>query len=184
MVRIISGKYKGRLLKLPRGEHIRPTADRVKETIFNILSSRVKFENLVVLDLFAGTGALGFEAISRGAEKVYFVDNHHRAVEIIRMNAQNLGCADDVILVKDDALNFIDYADVEFDLIFADPPYMYPHVDKLVNKIWERKLLSEIGFFVLEHDSGIVFVEDMINFAIETRRDFGKTAITIFKHKR
>jgi len=68
-------------------------------------------------------------------------------------------------------------------LIFADPPYMYPHVDKLVDKIWERKLLSEIGFFVLEHDSGIVFVEDMINFAIETRRDFGKTAITIFKHK-
>jgi 16S rRNA (guanine966-N2)-methyltransferase len=73
VVRIISGKYKGRLIKLPRGENIRPTADRVKETIFNILSSRVEFENFVVLDLFAGTGALGFEAISRGAERVYFV---------------------------------------------------------------------------------------------------------------
>lgn len=183
MVRIITGKYKGRLLRISKGVDIRPTSDRVKETLFNILSSRIEFENLVVLDLFAGTGALGFEALSRGAGKVFFVDNYRKALNVISENAQALGCTDKVIIINDDVLNFIEYADEKFDLIFADPPYMYRHIDELVYKIWERKLLSEIGFFSLEHDSGILFTSDAVPFEIEARREFGRTAITIFKHK-
>jgi len=183
MVRIITGKYKGRTLKIPKNEDIRPTSDRVKETLFNILSNRINFEDLLVLDLFAGTGALGFEALSRGAEKVFFVDNYPKALKMIKDNAQILGCSDKIITVNDDALNFIDYADEKFDLIFADPPYMYPHIDELVHKIWERRLLSEIGFFSLEHDARIVFLPETTEFEIVTRREFGKTAITIFKYR-
>ncbi|CUS82393.1 16S rRNA (guanine966-N2)-methyltransferase [Candidatus Kryptonium thompsonii] len=183
MVRIITGKYKGRLLKLAKGNDIRPTSDRVKEALFNVLASRINFENLLVLDLFAGTGALGFEALSRGAEKVIFVDNHRGALRMIKENAQMLGCSEKVFVVNDDALNFIEYTNEKFDLIFADPPYMYPHIDKLVHKIWEKKLLSEIGFFSLEHDSGIVFTSETTPFEVETRRAFGKTAFTIFKYK-
>ncbi len=183
MVRIITGKYKGRLLKLVKGDDIRPTSDRVKETLFNVLSSRINFENLVVLDLFAGTGALGFEALSRGAEKAVFVDNSRIALKMIKENAQMLGCSNKVLIINDDVLNFIEYSNEKFDLIFADPPYMYPHIDKLIHRIWERKLLSEIGFFSLEHDSGIIFTSETMPFEIETRREFGKTAFTIFKYK-
>jgi 16S rRNA (guanine(966)-N(2))-methyltransferase RsmD len=183
MVRIITGKYKGRLLKLSKGVDIRPTSDRVKETLFNILSSRINFENLIVLDLFAGTGALGFEALSRGAERVFFVDNSGRALKAINENAQILGCVDKIVTINDDALSFIEYAGEKFDLIFADPPYMYPHINELVYKIWERRLLSDIGFFSIEHDSGIIFSTESVPFEIVTRREFGKTAITIFKHK-
>ncbi len=183
MVRIITGKYKGRLLKLVKGDDIRPTSDRVKETLFNVLSSRINFENLVVLDLFAGTGALGFEALSRGAEKAVFVDNSRIALKMIKENAQMLGCSNKVLIINDDVLNFIEYSNEKFDLIFADPPYMYPHIDKLIHRIWERKLLSEIGFFSLEHDSGIIFTAETMPFEVETRREFGKTAFTIFKYK-
>ncbi len=183
MVRIITGKYKGRLLKLSKGVDIRPTSDRVKETLFNILSSRINFENLIVLDLFAGTGALGFEALSRGAEKVFFVDNSSRALKVITENAQILGCVDKIVTINDDALSFIEYADEKFDLIFADPPYMYPHINELVYKIWERGLLSDIGFFLIEHGSGILFSPESVPFEVVTRREFGKTAITIFKYR-
>ncbi|MEN3038499.1 MAG: 16S rRNA (guanine(966)-N(2))-methyltransferase RsmD [Candidatus Kryptonium sp.] len=183
MVRIITGKYKGRSLKIAKNESIRPTSDRVKEALFNILSNRINFENLVVLDLFAGTGALGFEALSRGAEKAIFVDNYYGALKMIKENAKELGCVDKILIVNDDALRFIEYSTEKFDLIFADPPYMYPHFNELIYKIWERKLLSEIGFFSLEHDSKIVFTPDLIPFEIVTRREFGKTAFTIFKYR-
>ncbi len=184
MVRIITGKYKGRSLKLFKGtDDIRPTSDRVKEALFNILSSRINFENLLVLDLFAGTGALGFEALSRGAQRVIFVDNYRKALKLINENAQILGCKDKIVTVYDDVLNFLKYADEKFDLIFADPPYMYPHIDDLVHKIWERRLLSEIGFFSLEHDSGIAFTDETVPFEVEIRREFGRTAITVFKYK-
>lgn len=183
MVRIITGKYKGRLLKLSRGVDIRPTSDRVKETLFNILSSRINFENLIVLDLFAGTGALGFEALSRGAERVFFVDNNRKALKVITENAETLGCVDKIVTINDDALNFIEYVEEKFDLIFADPPYMYLYINELVYKIWERKLLSDIGFFSIEHNSGLIFSSEFVPFEVETRREFGKTAITIFKYK-
>jgi len=183
MVRIITGKYKGRSLKILKGDDIRPTSDRVKETLFNILSSRINFKNLVVLDLFAGTGALGFEALSRGAERVVFVDNYRRALDVIKENAQILGCSDKILTVNNDALIFVEYSTEKFDLIFADPPYVYSYLDELVHKIWERKLLSEIGYFSLEHDSRIVFTPETTPFEIDTRREFGKTALTIFKYK-
>lgn len=183
MVRIITGKYKGHILKVAKGDDVRPTADRVKETLFNILSSRLDFEGFVVLDLFAGTGSLGFEALSRGAKKVIFVDNSRKALQIIKENAERLSCVDKILIVNDDALSFIEHSKEKFDLVFADPPYMYPQLDMLVNKIWEKKLLNEIGFFSLEHDSRVIFTPEISPFEIEARREFGKTAITVFKYK-
>lgn len=183
MVRIITGKYKGRILRVAKGDDVRPTADRVKETLFNILSSRLDFEEFVVLDLFAGTGSLGFEALSRGAKKIIFVDNSRKALQIIKENAERLNCVDKILIVNDDALSFIEHSKEKFDLIFADPPYMYPQLDMLVNKIWEKKLLNEFGFFSLEHDSRVIFTSEISPFEIEARREFGKTAITVFKYK-
>ena len=182
MLRIISGKYKGRRLRILKGLDIRPSSDRVKETVFNILSSRIDFEGLDVLDLYAGTGNYGLEAISRGARKAVFVEISSKAVRNIKENIELLGCSEACEIIRDDSLAFIEYSNEKFDLIFADPPYAYKKMDELVNLISEKDILNDDGFFVLEHPSKLEFSNEFKNLEIETTRNFGRTKVTIFKH--
>ena len=93
-MRVISGKYRGKRLFAPEGKFVRPTTDRIKETVFNILSSKNDFEGAYILDLFAGSGALGIEALSRGAKSAVFIDNSAESVKYIRANIQKLGTVD------------------------------------------------------------------------------------------
>jgi 16S rRNA (guanine966-N2)-methyltransferase len=119
-MRIIAGKWRGRVIEAPPGAGTRPTADRVRETLFNMLASRLgSFEELRVADLFAGSGALGFEALSRGAAHATFVESDAHAATAIRRNAEKLGTV--VELLSGSALSLP--RDGSFDLIFADPPY-------------------------------------------------------------
>src|SRR5437870_13695463 len=119
-MRIIAGAWRGRVIEAPPGQATRPTADRVRETLFSMLVSRLgTFEDLRVADLFAGSGALGFEALSRGAAHATFVENDRGAAEAIRRNAQKLGAS--IQLLTRSALALPQSE--PFDLVFADPPY-------------------------------------------------------------
>src|SRR4051812_39423159 len=121
-MRIIAGAWRGRTIEAPPGQGTRPTADRVRETLFSMLASRLgSFEDLAIADLFAGSGALGFEALSRGAASATFVERDPAAAAAIRRNADKLGAADRVRILGGSALA-LPRSD-PFDLIFADPPY-------------------------------------------------------------
>jgi 16S rRNA (guanine966-N2)-methyltransferase len=117
-VRVVAGAFKGRRLQAPRGARTRPTADRVREALFSILGD---LEGARVLDLYAGSGALGIEALSRGAESALFVERDPRAVAAIERNLAAVGV--DATVVRTDALRFLDRAEGSFDLVFCDPPY-------------------------------------------------------------
>ena len=121
-MRIIAGDWRGRVIEAPAGAGTRPTADRVRETLFSMLASRLgSFEGIRVADLFAGSGALGFEALSRGAAHAAFVENDAQAITVLRRNATKLGAADRAQILARSALALPSLP--PFDLVFADPPY-------------------------------------------------------------
>lgn len=152
-MRIISGKYRGRRLHPPRGLKLRPTTDMAKEGLFNILTNTVDFEESDVLDLFAGTGSISFEFLSRGAKSVMAVEKHYPTVRFIHSFADSLE-DDNFQVVKTDAFKFVEKTSQAFNLIFADPPYDLPGLDLLISTIFERGILTPDGIFILEHDAG------------------------------
>lgn len=156
-MRIISGIYKGRVLKSPSGNKaIRPTTDRARETLFNILANRMNFENKVCLDLFCGTGSFGFEFLSRGGSKCTFVD---RDIRVIKKNAEMLKPIGDIRIIRDDAIHFLILEkDNESDIVFADPPYSYQKYENLLSEISKFKAL-----FILEHDKNTVVFDKYKN---------------------
>jgi 16S rRNA (guanine966-N2)-methyltransferase len=146
-VRIIAGKWRGRALEAPRGLDTRPTADRVRETLFSMLASRLgSFEDLRVADLFAGSGALGLEALSRGAASATFVETDPGAAAIIRRNAERLGIVIQVIGGSALALPRSD----PFDLIFADPPYAPGSGTQVVEAVLRAGWLAPGGWMSVE----------------------------------
>jgi len=182
-MRIITGEFKGRKLKVPKGLDIRPAADRVKETIFNILVNKINFLGINVLDLFAGTGSLGIEAISRGAKRVKFVDLSKEALLIIKNNISELNCAEKCDLIKDDGLNYLKKCEEAFDLIFADPPYSYKFTDQIPQIIFEKALLKKNGYLLIEHSYRYNFSK-IENCITTFKRKFGNTLITFFSYNK
>lgn len=157
-MRIIAGKYKSRKINSPAGSNghsetlksgIRPTSDRARESLFNMLFNIIDFDDVVCLDLFAGTGALGFESISRGAMHCDFVDISKRSELLIRKTSEELGCTDKVTINKDDALRYISANNKYYDIIFADPPYMYEDYDKLIMTVLDK----QFGVFAVEYSN-------------------------------
>lgn len=179
-LRVIAGRWKGRRLLAVKGMHTRPTSDRVKEAIFNILQQRIIGSN--VLDLFAGTGNLGLEALSRGCSKVTFVEKDPRAVDVLNKNRANLGCIEQTTVLRDDAFHAIKrFSGKErFDIIFADPPYSKGLEVPLLTAIADSGILSEDGIMVLEHsnrDSQPDRVGSLIK--LQDRR-YGDTEISLY----
>ena len=147
-MRVITGTARGRRLKEPKNMNIRPTSDKVKESIFNIVQFDI--EGRRVLDLFAGTGQLGIEALSRGAKSAVFVDENNEAVRIVRENLAHCGLRGDV--VRTDAVSYLNNCG-KFDLIFIDPPYSSGIVDKVLAKIIQFDILADGGIIICETDS-------------------------------
>ncbi len=147
-MRIISGIYKSR--KIHSGissKGYRPSSDRTRETLFNILTHRIDLQGASCLDLFAGSGAYGFEALSRGASKCDFVEKSSSAIPLIRKTSEELGCENRTAIIKSDALEYLREDDnSNHDIIFADPPYEYPHYMELFRLV----LLKKFKVFVLE----------------------------------
>lgn len=170
-MRIISGEFKSRKLFSPSGkEKVRPTTDRAKESLFNIITNFFDPEGTKIIDLFCGSGAIGLEFISRGAKRCVFVDYN---VSTVRKNVDALGVGDRCLLVKDGVLDYIRY-DIEADLIFADPPYDYKNYKELLELASVQNC-----YFILEHcgelEEGVEFQEKILK-----EKKIGVTCFTFF----
>lgn len=180
-MRIITGKFKGRRLDSVPDLSIRPAMDKVKVTIFNVLQNRLDLRGARILDLFAGSGSLGFESLSRGAEHVLFVDENSRSLDVIEKNAALLGVLDECTMSQDDAVGFIRRTDDRFDLIFADPPYAYDAVGSLPDLIFSRGLLGNDGFLIIEHTKHAL-MQSTETYKLVIQKEFGNTRVSFFTH--
>lgn len=180
-MRIVGGKFRGRALKTPDGQAIRPTADRVRESIFNILASRLSndFSGLHVLDLFAGTGGMALEALSRGATGAVLVDTDTEARGLIRDNIEALGVAGVAKLLRRDATELGPAGTMgPFGLVFADPPYGRALGERALASAMAGGWIAADATIVLE-DSAVAEIAPPEGFVIEDRRVYGAAAIHI-----
>jgi 16S rRNA (guanine966-N2)-methyltransferase len=177
-MRIIAGEWRGRAIEAPPGRSTRPTADRVRESLFSMLASRLgSFEDLRVADLFAGSGALGLEALSRGAAAATFVEAERDAVAAIRRNADKLGASERVRIIIGSALALP--RSEPFDLIFADPPYAAGSGTAVVRSIIDAGWLASGGWLSVETERGQAV--DPQDFVIDAARDVGRASLTLLR---
>ncbi|WP_299641712.1 16S rRNA (guanine(966)-N(2))-methyltransferase RsmD [uncultured Ruegeria sp.] len=178
-MRIIAGEFRGRALasvgKGDAGAHLRPTTDRVRESLFNVLSHQIEFDGLQVLDLFAGTGALGLEALSRGASHVTFVDDGRVAQGLIRKNIDLTRSADRTDLIRRDATRLGDNTGAPYDLVFLDPPY---------GKSMGQKAVAALANGWIADDALLVWEENArmqapAGFTLHDSRRYGDTHISL-----
>ncbi len=181
-MRIIAGTYRGRILSSPRDLSVRPTTDRAKQTIFDILANRVVFDGLNVLDLFSGSGSLGLEAISRGAASVTFVDRSRDSLELLRKNVQTLDCEDRCIIYQADVFWYLKNTKSQFDLVFVDPPYKLENIGTLPRAIYDAGILRENAYVVMEHSRESTIDLDGSAYAV-TRKPFGQTTVLILENR-
>ena len=157
-MRVIAGKFRSRPLRSLRGQNIRPTSDRLRETLFNVLtaSNPAALENTVWIDLFAGTGAVGIEALSRGAKHVYFIDNSPAAAALIRSNLDSLGIQDSYKILPDDlprAFWRLERQHVAADVVFLDPPYRQQDAyAQTLHSLAESPVVWAMSLVIAEHD--------------------------------
>lgn len=149
-MRIITGKYKGRHLDVPRSFKARPTTDFAKENIFNVMNGYIDFEDCTALDLFAGTGSISLELLSREAKTVVSVEMDRDHANFIRQCLKKID-DENCMLIKGDVFRFVKSCKQKFDFIFADPPYALPNLPTIPDLIFEHNLLAEDGVFVFEH---------------------------------
>ena len=150
-MRVISGKYKSRPIKAPNPKFTRPTTDKVKESLFNILHNSMDFDDISVLDIYAGSGALGLEALSRGAKHVDFVEVNFSVGKILKSNISSLQADDSCKVIKASALQYSGLrTHNSYDLIFADPPFFKYDILEVFKNIMENDFLNESGIFIIE----------------------------------
>lgn len=176
--RITGGDWRGRLIDTPPGLKVRPTRSMVREAIFNILG--VAIRGAKVVDLYAGAGTLGFEALSRGATEVTFVDSHRAALQLIAGTAQRLGCADRCELIQGDALAWLREKPVAMqsaDICFMDAPYR----DEELGKVLEGVAALAPSTVVCEHDRRRKMSEVLQGYSADPARYYGITGLTIYR---
>ena len=182
-MRIVAGKFRGKQLDSPEDDSIRPTADRVRESMFNILASRLgpSFDGLRVLDLFAGTGALGLEALSRGAANVVFVDTGAEARGLIRDHIEAFGAGGVAKLLRRDATSLGPAGTMgPVDLVFLDPPYGMGLGEQALVSVREGGWLKPETVIVLEEGSEVA-VDLPAGFTLEDRREYGAAAVYVIR---
>jgi 16S rRNA (guanine966-N2)-methyltransferase len=175
-MRIISGRYGGRVFQPPaKMPHTRPTTDLAKEGLFNILENNLSIDQLKTLDLFGGTGSISYELASRGAEDLTIVEKDPAMANFIRQTAGKIGI--NLKIIQMEVFKYIDQSVSKYDFIFAGPPYALTTIDDLPVRIFEKKLLNEGGWFVLEHTPRNSY-QTHTNFKAE--RSYGTTVFSIF----
>lgn len=182
-MRVIAGKYKSRQLKTVRSSYTRPTTDRNKENMFNMIGPY--FQGGIVLDLFAGSGGLGIEAISRGCNYLYSVDHQYEAYKVILENMRSLHIENAKVLKMDyrKALQYLKKQEVMFDYIFLDPPYGKKMIDGIFDFLMKHEML---------HDGCLILVEELReekfhvshHFVLKKRHHYGITSLSIFEYKK
>lgn len=182
-MKIISGTLKGRKINGYNIEGTRPTMDRVKESLFGMIQDNIK--DSVVLDLFAGSGNLGIEAISNGAKLAYFIDNNPEVIKVLNQNISSLDIKSKSMVVLSDwkkALNNFSKENKKFDLIFIDPPYAYDVYEKILDKVNALNLLTEEGLLIMEHHN-LKLPQEYDKLALYKERNYGNKQINIYKYK-
>ncbi|WP_404433422.1 16S rRNA (guanine(966)-N(2))-methyltransferase RsmD [Sutcliffiella horikoshii] len=182
-MRVVSGKWKGRQLKAVPGMNTRPTTDKVKESVFNMIGPY--FDGGLALDLFGGSGSLGIEALSRGVDKVIFVDKDGKAIQTIKQNIETFQLGEQVEVYRNDAvraLNALKKREIKFDLILLDPPYKKHHLEELIHKISEFELLVPSGLIMAEHSNGVELPEILGTFQRTRKEVYGLTVISVYHH--
>ena len=179
-MRIIAGRMRGTKLFTLDGLNTRPTLDRVKEPLFSIIN--FKLQDAVVLDLFSGSGALGLESISRGAEKAYLCDNSKDAIKIIKQNIEKTRTlAESEVLLNnyENSLEYFSTNKIKFDIVFLDPPYKTDFAEKATKIIIKNNLLKEDGIIIIETDDADKVVDNLKNIDVHIydRRKYGRVTL-------
>jgi len=176
-MRIISGTFKGRRIQAKSNITARPTTDFAKEGLFNLLNNKIDFEGIRVLDIFAGTGSIGIEFISRGCESVIAVEKEEKHCQFIREVCRELKI-DNHRLIKGDVFRVIGSLHQKFDMIFADPPYQLENLSTIPDLIFDNNLLADDGLLVVEHGSSINFSNHP---AFSSMRKYGNVHFSFFE---
>ncbi|MDD6043488.1 MAG: 16S rRNA (guanine(966)-N(2))-methyltransferase RsmD [Eubacteriaceae bacterium] len=177
-MRIITGEYRGRKLESPIGYDVRPTTDKVKESIFNIIMNHVW--GAVCVDLFAGTGNLGLEALSRGAAKCYFGDNSRDSINLIKTNVKKCNAESKSVIIAGDYSKTLGRINEKIDIFFLDPPYKDGLYENCLETIESLDLLSEEGIIVAEHGVRDYVPQQVGKLEILKQRKYGKIMVTIY----
>ncbi len=178
-MRVITGKARGVVLKTPEGMATRPTTDRVKEALFSVIQFDIPGAR--ILDLFAGTGQLGIEALSRGAKEAVFVDAGEPAVKLVKENLRRTKLENQARVVKGDYLSFLKTCRDSFDIIFLDPPYAEVFLENALKSISEIDILHSGGIIVTERPLGKDLETHIPGFVRSRDYKYGKTVITLYR---
>jgi len=180
-MRVIAGEARGIKLETIEGMETRPTTDRVKEALFSMIHNDLYDSS--VLDLFSGSGSLGIEAASRGAQKVILVENSKKCIEIIKKNVQKTRLNDKIEVIQQEVDSFLKRVggkDV-FDFVLMDPPYLKGFIDPLMVCLNEKSLVKVGGCIMIEHDMKDVLQETYGQLTLEKKKKYGKTAVSVYR---
>lgn len=179
-MRIIAGKFKGRTVKFPKSNLVRPTTDKNKESIFNYLVHSIDFDEIKVCDIYAGSGSLGLEALSRGAFEVHFVEKDFHVSKMLQENISSLNADDQCRIFRMDAIRFSKITEhAKYDLILADPPFFKDDIYEVIKNILANNFLNENGIILVER-SIQTQKEDQENFGHEPFKRLGDSLIYLF----
>lgn len=175
-MRIVGGKYKGRIFTPNKKFSARPTTDLAKEALFNILANRYNFSGMKILDMFSGTGSIGYEFVSRGAGEVTFVEKNFNHLRFIREVIEKLEIKN-AHIIRDDVFRFLKNCPEKFDIVFGDPPFDASFINEIPNAVFESGILNENGMLILEHPKNYNF-SGHSNF--KELRQYGKVNFSFF----
>ena len=176
-MRIISGEFKGRYINVPKSNLIRPTTDRVRETLFNLLNNMIDFNGIKALDLYAGSGSLGLGCLSRGAKEIHFVEKNYVIYKNLSENIKSLGVGAGCKVYKMPAIKFSqNTAENKYDLVLADPPFFKDDIYSVVENIKANEFLLPESFIIIER-SIQTKEKDITNFNIEPFKIIGDTCL-------
>ncbi|NUN68908.1 MAG: 16S rRNA (guanine(966)-N(2))-methyltransferase RsmD [Bacteroidetes bacterium] len=182
-MRVIAGIYKGRKLVTVPDNSVRPATDRVKGAIFNVLQSRINWTQARVLDLYAGSGSVGIEALSRGARNCIFVEKSRTALTFLKKNIETIGAGSDANVVYGDVDAFIASTRTQYTVVFADPPYALEALKDIPDTIFAKGIVADDGYLVIEHPARYEFAKNGL-WEVVVEKTYGNTAVSFFQHRR
>lgn len=184
-MRVISGEKRGHKLKAPKGRDVRPTEDRIKESLFNIINPITA--DSIVLDLFSGSGAIGIEFLSRGSKITYFTDISSTSISTIKENLEHTKLIDKSVIINKDAIKALKYFSelkLKFDYIYLDPPFKeHKLLNEAINSIIENDLLNNKGVLIIEQEKDLVLDDSYKDYIKYDSRNYGNSSLVFYRKK-